>query len=201
MNFLNKFFSGGNKNQKPSLLISDPKIKEDFESKSIEDIPSFDEEKMRNFNNIFSDDRGPETEVNQDIDPINQFFEKSIDYEKKGENDGEFYHDDSIRRAYVSRIISDFTNYLDSFIIKKEDFRSKIVYELSGLSDSESCPRIKAKISSLDLEIDRLKEQKELASKSEGMISKAINEYESGFDIGVNKYKDSILSNYLDTKF
>ena len=59
MNFLNKFFSGGNKNQKPSLLISDPKIKEDFESKSIEDIPSFDEEKMRNFNNIFSDDKGP----------------------------------------------------------------------------------------------------------------------------------------------
>ena len=139
MNFLNKFFSGGNKNQKPSLLISDPKIKEDFESKSIEDIPSFDEEKMRNFNNIFSDDKGPETEANQDIDPINQFFEKSIDYEERGENDGEFYHDDSIRRAYVSRIISDFTNYLDSFIIKKEDFKSKIVYELSGLSDSESC--------------------------------------------------------------
>ena len=178
------------------------KIKEDFESKSIEvAIPSFDEEKMRNFNNIFSDDRGPESEANQDIDPINQFFEKSIDYEKRGENDGEFYHDDSIRRAYVSRIISDFTNYLDSLIIKKEDFRSKIVHELSGLSDSESCPRIKAKISSLDLEIDRLKEQKELTSKSEGMISKAINEYESGFDIGVNKYKDGILSNYLDTKF
>ena len=199
MKIFDKIF-GSNSEDKPSIVTREPLLEKDIKSIDEYKTPQIDNERMERLKKIAVDNSLPSTSHNETIDPLNYYFQSNSNFSDKGYRDGEMTHDTNVKNTFIINIINDFTNYLDRHILELKNLRDNIKVKVSGLSNYKNIEKVNIKIVSLDDEIRRLEEQKTLASTGNGMIAKAISDYENGFERGVNRFMDTLLSDHYNVK-
>lgn len=178
MSFFKKFFSNHNG---ASVLTNSNQTEE----KNIQDILIPEE--------LFVDKVGPEQTVNEANNggiTLNVFLEQ--DFQREGYYDGYTYHSKEIQMLRIKALKASFRQLIDQLIDQREIEILKLKnhgIDIENLSDRLT-RQLENNLAEIRRLIERLEKEKELSAIDEGLIMKAIHDYNEGFIRGSEVYQE-----------
>ena len=144
---------------------------------------------------IFKDDTEPETipEPVKSKNPLTNYL--NDDFHIKGYEDGYRHNCLDKMESKIKLIKSDFRYQVDILIgeerLKKSAFEKALI-SMDGIKNRHT-EKLEHSLRSAKNIIERLEEQKVLSAEGEGLVMKAINQYEDGFLEGTKDYHEEEL--------
>lgn len=128
------------------------------------------------------------------VDPIELFLNKN--YESIGYRDGFEHPDNEFFKLRSRALISEFQTLLSKQINHLESNKCDINIRRQQTDEIAMALNIHMKETLLfmDLKIQKLEKEKELAAMQEGMVMKVINQYKAGYVQGVKDNTDAFLN-------